>query len=231
MSVKTLMRRTKLNRSIITPEPDIIDKAKSMLGRLFSPSDAGSDFIHRMGRHRKSADELPLSTIDRIKESIVFNAPSLAAVMNNTTLRDILSKLKLPLIATLGISFIAGLAYLAYRLYTNYTTTRKRETIDTIMKDIEATAPDLVGVQGWRESIRNEVEEATNRNTPADLVSAIAGIKSAVIKHQHSINAENIGSGINMFAAMHNYPTHAQHAARTLPAHMRGRGRGVRVPM
>lgn len=236
MSVKTLRRITQQQRNIVsgTDAPQ-----STVLGRLFnSAGEEGSEFLHNMGRHRKSADDLPLSTVDRIKESIVFNAPALAAAMDKGTLMSLLSKLKLPIMITLGIAAIAAIAYLAYRLYTHYTSKKREETIDTIMKDIEATAPDLVNIEGWRESIRNEVEEAVSAKDAQHMVAKVAEIKANVIKHQQSINPTNVGSGINVFRHLPMHPVHTcndDHHARELPRDLRNprqkNGRGLRKPM
>lgn len=229
MSVKTLRRITQQQRNIVAGTDTVAQS--SVLGRLFgSAGDEGAEFLYRIGRHRKSADDLPLSTIDRIKESIVFNAPALASAMDKGTIMNLLSKLKLPIMITLGIAAIASIAYLAYRLYGHYTAKKKQETIDAIMKDIEATAPDLVNVPGWRESIRNEVDEATSSKDAQHMVERVAAIKASVIKHQQTINPNNVGSGINIYKhlPMHDYPVYVHHEARPLRPK---KGRGLRVAM
>jgi hypothetical protein len=151
---------------------------------------------------------MPLGMLDRIKESIVFNAPgiasaasSLSGLLDSDVLGQVLSRLKLPAIAALGVAFVSGLAYLAYKLYNRYTTSGADEAVEKIMADLSNTAPDLMKVEGWYDKILGEVIDAVeSSNDPSVLVEKIAAIKTAVIEHQKTISPERIGSGISLFA-------------------------------
>lgn len=153
-------------------------------------------------RARKPADpNVPLGLIDKVREFIHFNAPK----VNLSAITDILSKVKTPLIATLGIAFVAGISYIAYKIYTNRESIK--HGIDQIMKDITSTAPDLLKVPGWAQSIYDTVSNYVHQysHEPSKLISKIMEVKDMIIKHQSTINPANVGSGINMIKHMRSH--------------------------
>ncbi len=131
---------------------------------------------------------------DRIGEYISTNFPNLG--VNAATIGTIASKLKMPLVAAVGVAAAAGLAYLVYKLYTNRETIP--ETIRTFMNDVKSTAPDLSKIPGWFESIKNEVSNAVSGKSPATILERLVKIKNAVLGHQTTIAPA--GGSINYFS-------------------------------
>lgn len=147
-------------------------------------------------RARKPA-EGTLSFLDRVREFIHFNAPKapLSSIMST------LSHAKMPILVSLGVAAAGGLAYLAYKVYQNRD--EIPSAINKIMEDIRETVPDLVQVQGWAQSIRNEVTSIVDKfaDAPSKLISKIAELKATVMNHQSTINPENMGGGVNMITS------------------------------
>lgn len=146
---------------------------------------------------RKSPTGNPLTIFEKIKEFISRNKPYINIDWGR--LRDVVSRLKIPILGVLGIAFISGVAYLSYKLYQHYTEKNKNETINKIMHDFEETSPDLFNVPGWRESILKEVQDAVNSGNESIMTEKIVKIKEKIIDHQSNINHKNMGSGIDLF--------------------------------
>jgi len=172
-------------------------------------------FFTQASRARKSADPEGFSVPDRIREFFFQNVPNLAANMDMDKISEISSKLKMPLLVTVGIAAAAGLAYLVYKLYTNRSSIAT--TVDNVMTDLKSIAPNLTKVEGWFDTIKKEVTDALSTDSPASALERLVKIKDAVIGHQKTITG-TVGSGINFL-----------HDAR--PRHTRGRGAGLRTPM
>lgn len=189
---------------------------KSAISPLFSTT------VSNVSRARKSADPEGFSVPDRIREFFFQNAPTIAANMDMDKIGEITSKLKMPLVVTIGIAAAAGLAYLVYKLYTNRATIA--ETVDNIMKDLKSVAPDLTKVEGWAESIKKEVSDALSGNSPDSALEKLAKIKDAVMGHQKSMTGA-VGSGINFLRE----PRRVR--GPNAPYAGRRRGAGLKVPL
>lgn len=149
-------------------------------------------------RARKSADpDVPLSFIDKVREFIHFNAPK----VDLGEISEMLGRAKLPLLAVLGVTAAAGIAYLAYKAYHNRGNIGA--IVSKLMDDIKATAPDVMKVPGWFESVRTHISDAVNSlaDSPAKLINKLAKIKEEMINHQSQIAPA--GSGINLCAKRH----------------------------
>jgi hypothetical protein len=212
MAVKTL-RLTKLGRVTSLPiadvhfgqHPSMRTFLSNMIPDIKAPAAIESlrqgveDLAITASRARKSADPtVPLGMIDKVREFIHFNAPK----VNLSAITDILSKVKTPLLATLGIAFVAGISYIAYKVYTNRESIK--HAVEQIVKDIKDTAPDLFKVPGWAQSIYDTVSDYVHKyaQEPSKLISKIAEIKDTIMSHQSTINPANMGSGINMIKHM-----------------------------
>lgn len=184
MSVKVLLRRSKLSPThTIQMLPNLAPENKMILGNI------GSFFPHR-----KSASGDALSVAERISEFIHFNKPNI----NLGSLSPILQKLKVPGLILVGVAFVAGLAYLAYRLYTNWSEKKANETINKIMKDFEESTPELLKLPGWYDQIRAEVAEAVHSKNEEYMIEQITKIKTSIIEKQKSMG-HAVGSGIDLF--------------------------------
>lgn len=146
------------------------------------------------GRARKTASGEAFEVGERIQEFVAQNLPKLD--ISPAAIAGLASKLKMPLIAAVGVAAVAGLAYLVYKLYTNRASIS--ETISTVMSDLKNIAPDLTRIPGWLDSIKKEVSDAFSGDAPSALKKLIK-IKDAVLDHQKSINPSGVGAGINMF--------------------------------
>lgn len=210
MSVKTLYRRSKLspihNITMANMDPPV----------KYNPIPDIFTRIDKSFPHRKSADGEALSFIDRIKEFIHFKKPNI----DLPPVGEMLQKLKVPGLVILGVSFIAGLIYLAYKLYKNYSAQKAEDTINKIMADLVETAPDLMKLPGWSEKIRAEVEYAVTSGSENSMVEEIARIKTSVIDKQKSMGAK-VGSGIDLFRSQ---PMTYKHI-------LRGYGSGAVMPL
>lgn len=178
-----------MRRSAI-PEP----KELSLLQRIGHAFDS---FGTAATRARKPAGDEPLTIAERIKESLIANFPNLSSGIF-TALPELMAKVKGPLLATLGVAAVAGIAYLVYRLYKKYTGDRAAQTVDAFVQDVKASAPDLVAIEGWEDSIRNEAAAAVAELPPAELVEKLAKIKASALEHQHDTKPENVGSGLSI---------------------------------
>lgn len=208
MSVKILQRRSKLSPShgsvIMNLDPPV----------KYNPLPNIITRIDNAFPHRKSVDGAPLGFLDRIKEFIHFKKPNI----DLSQIKDIAQKLKIPGLVILGVSFIAGLIYLAYKLYKHFTPEKVNETIDSIMADFMETAPQLMQIPGWAEKIREEVRLAVESGDQSKMVEEIARIKTSIIEKQESLG-ENVGKGIDLFRR------------RPLTYRNIARGRGAIMPL
>lgn len=190
MSVKILQRRTRLSPT------SGISMVKNMDPPVtYNPIPNILGNIDRAFPHRKSVDGAPLSLLDRVKEFIHFKKPNI----NLANVGDVLQRLKVPGLVLLGVAFVAGLVYLAYKLYRNWSDKKAAETVDKIMADLRETAPSLMEVPGWFEKVRAEVEAAVYSGDETQMVESIAKIKTEIIEKQKSIG-EKVGAGIDLFA-------------------------------
>lgn len=193
MSVKVLHRRTKLG-----PTTGI-----SMLPNLDSDPPVKYGAISAFGNlpkitfgHRRSATGDPLTIGEKISEFIALNKPNLNINMNS--IRELLSKLKVPGLALLGVAFVGGIAYLAYKLYSNWTNEKASKTVDKIMEDFAATTPDLLNLPGWYDQVKTEVINAVGSGDEANMVEQIAKLKTSIVEKQQSMGAK-VGAGIDLF--------------------------------
>jgi hypothetical protein len=113
---------------------------------------------------------------------------------------DALRSVKTPLIVTIGIAAVAGLVYLAYKLYKNWNPSLVKNTLETIMADIRDIAPSIVGVPGWLEEIRARVSGiiSGSKDDPAAMVSQLAEMRADLMDKQARTNPKAAGSGIDM---------------------------------
>lgn len=190
MSVKVLQRRTRLGPSAgismlpnLNPDPPV----------SYAPVPSIFQRIDALFPHRKSPDLTPLSFADRVREFIHFKKPNI----DLSAITPILEKLKVPGLVLAGVAFVAGIAYLAYKLYTNWSAKKAEETVNKIMADLESTAPELMAIDGWRDKIRAEVVSAVNSGEEG-MVTTIANIKTDIIEKQKSMGAK-VGAGIDLF--------------------------------
>lgn len=186
-----VLNRTRLGRPTSIP---LARHYKPPVGEIFRDAreSVSSAFLHR-----KTADGGPISFLSRIKEFVARNKPNIS--VDWTKVSDVLEKIKAPTFIILGVAFIAGVSYLAYRLYKNFSENKAKETIDKIMKDLEETSPDLLKVHGWRQSVRNEVAGAVLSGNENTMIDKIMKIKEKIIEHQNTINPQNTGNGIDLF--------------------------------
>ncbi len=175
MSVKVLRRIQRPQKNM----PDLFDSRLDAIKSLFSLRGA-----------RKSASGESPSAIESVKEFFTMNAPDISI----SSIAEMASKLKTPLIVALGVAAVAAIIYLVYKVYTNKEPIQK--AISDFIADIRNVAPDLTAVPGWLDSIRNEVVEAFAAGSPATIVERLVRIKNAVLGHQKSINSNNIGRGL-----------------------------------
>ncbi len=201
MSVKVLMRRPgpgAASAAALSPPPQT-SLYNTITGRL-------SDLFTAASRARKPASGEPLSVLSRIKEFFVFNAPHVN--IPTERLAELVSKVKMPLIAALGVAAVAGIAFLVYKLYKHFNERspeqlkqRREKLINDFMMDIKAVAPDLVKVEGWFQSIEREVLAALDTDDEAEIVARLAKIKEAAIEHQaNTAGKDSVGGGIDFFA-------------------------------
>lgn len=188
--------------------------------KLNAVKESLSPLFTQATRARKSADPDGFSVPDRIREFFFQNAPTIASNMDIDKLDEILGKLKMPLVVAIGIAAAASLAYLVYKLYTNRATIA--ETIDNVMKDLKAVAPDLTKIEGWADSIKKEVTDALYSNSPDTALERLVKIKDAVLGHQKSMTG-SVGSGINFL--------HEKRYRRVTRPIRANRGGGIKVPM
>ena len=186
--VKVLMRNSKLDpRPFVQMVPNI-EPRNSMLDSL-------TDRFKSMFATRKSASGGPLTIAERIGEFIARNKPNIDIDM--PSLVTTLANLKVPALAILGIAFVSGLAYLAYKLYNNWSASKAEETVNKIMKDFEETTPDLLDIPGWYDQVRNEVVAAVNTGNEKDMVERVAAIKNSIMEKQQSMGGR-VGGGIDL---------------------------------
>jgi hypothetical protein len=169
-----------------------------MIPNLESPPPQSTSFFSNFGKnlakHKKSASGQPLTIGERISDFIAFNKPN----VNLGAMGPLLQKLKIPSLIIAGISFVAGLAYLAYRLYSNWSDKKANETIEKIMKDFSETTPDLLKLPGWYDQVKNEVTQAVRSGNDKHMVEQITKIKTAMIEKQKSMG-HAVGSGFDLF--------------------------------
>jgi hypothetical protein len=146
--------------------------------------------------HRKTAEGAPLTIMEKIREFIVQNKPNITA--DPSAIIAAAKRVKMPLLAVAGVAFIAGVSFLAYKLYKHWSEGKANETIAKIMKDIEASTPDLLRMDGWREQIHQEVSDAVHAGSPEEMTKRITEIKTAVIEKQRS-SGKAVGAGIDLF--------------------------------
>jgi hypothetical protein len=185
MSVKVLHRRSKLS-----PTHQI-----SLIPNLQETSPIS--FAERFGSyfpHRKSASGEPLSIAQRIAEFIHFKKPNI----DLGSMYPLLQKLKVPGLVLVGIAFISGLAYMAYKLYKNWSEKKANETVDKIMKDFTDSTPELLHLPGWYDQVKNAVSEAVYSKNDTYMVEQITKIKTSIVEKQQSMG-HPIGSGIDFF--------------------------------
>lgn len=195
--VKVLYRTSKLGpttRISMVPNLDMDPPVK--YGATSSFFDNIGSKIGSFFPHRKSASGEPLTIAQRISEFIHFNKPNISLDMDSFIAT--LQRLKVPGLAILGVAFVAGVAYLAYRLYKNWNEKKAAETVNKIMKDFEESTPELLQLPGWYEQVKNEVVAAVNSGSDTQMVELIAKIKTALVEKQQSMGKQ-VGSGIDLF--------------------------------
>lgn len=193
-TIKVLHRRhAPSSLPVAAPSLGPISALMGSLGSFFR--DTGT----QMARARKTADGEPFGIVDRVREFINMNAPGITLddAASGLTLAQLLSKVKGPATAVLGAAALATIAFLVYKLYTNRASIA--ETVDRFMADLRSTAPDLIKVPGWLDSMRRSVATALKSDSPAAAVSALADMKGDVIERQESIAPDRVGSGIDVF--------------------------------
>jgi len=192
------------------------------------PINALGSFIKRLGPGstplirgaRRAVDDIPPTIAERITEFLAMNAPSVKIGFEK--LLELVSKVKVPLAMAVGVAAIAGIVYTVWKLYQHFTPQKAQQATSQIMKDLEATAPDLVKVPGWYETIKEQVEAAINSGDEADTIKTLAAIKEAVIARQKTISPGNVGGGICLL------PGIRDQAPRTARKNV---GRGLKVAM
>lgn len=194
MSVK-ILRRT--HAPLMRPAPPYSSNLPGLFSGVASSLKSGLSSLLPAAtlRARKSADPAGFSVGERIREFIFQNAPSAAQDLDMDKIMEFASKLKMPLVALVGIAAAASIIYLVYKLYTNRASIAA--TIDNMMADLKSVAPDLTRVPGWFDTIKREVVEAFSADNPASVVERLVKIKDAVIGHQQTIGDGKVGAGIN----------------------------------
>lgn len=190
MAVKVLHRRSKLSPSTgISMLPNLsLDPPAN-----YGPSQSIFQRVDALFPHRKSPDLAPLSFVDRVREFIHFKKPN----VDLSAITPMLEKLKVPGLVLAGVAFVAGITYLAYKLYTNWSAKKAEDTVNKIMGDLESTAPELMAIDGWRDKIRAEVVSAVNSGEEG-MVATIANIKADIVEKQKSMGSK-VGGGIDLF--------------------------------
>lgn len=186
--VKVLMRRPRPVSSV----PDLSPAA--VVGSLGGLGSRLKDAVGSAFATRKSADDGPLSFISRVREFIARNGPDI----DLSFIISALSGLKTPIMITLGVAAVAGLVYLAWKLYKHFTTGGAANAVDTIMADLKSIAPDLFGVPGMEESVADKVANAVESG-PEEMVKQVAEIRADVMAKQHKTDPARVGSGIDYF--------------------------------
>lgn len=184
--IKTLNRRPRASIPIAYGPTSSASKAVSSLKGLLSGD--LYDIPYELSREP--------GIVDTIGEFISKKFPG--QNINASDVANLASKLKVPLVAAVGIAAAAGLTYLVYKMYKNRATIS--ETASKFLSDVKATAPDLSRVPGWLDSIKHEVGEALRSDNPASIVERLVGIKNAVLGHQNTIAPA--GAGIDFFIDM-----------------------------
>lgn len=159
--------------------------------------DKSKGFVTALGSffpHRKSSYDRPLTLTERISEFIHFKKPNI----NMNEIAPLVQRLKVPGLVLIGVAFIAGLSYMAYKLYSNWSDKKANETVDSIMIDFTETTPELLQLPGWYDKVRNEVFDAVNSKDDVYMVEQIAKIKTSLIEKQQSMG-HAVGSGIDLF--------------------------------
>lgn len=195
MSVKILMRRPgpSLGSVLSQPSPPPVSSLPTFKNILTGLGDKISSAFAT----RKSASGDALSFVEKVGEFIARNVPSIDPI----TVMNLMSAAKVPALAALGVAAAAGIVYMAYRLYKHFTEKGARETIETIMKDLRDTAPDVFNVPGWAEQIEEDVTTAVGAG-PEEMINKIAQIKNTLIEKQRATAPKNIGAGLNVFGAL-----------------------------
>jgi hypothetical protein len=124
----------------------------------------------------------------------------LVGYVDSGVLRQMLSKMKVPLIAAVGIASVAGLAYLAYRLWESRqehsgVTQQEKTTAQIFMEDLRKSAPDLFKIEGWQDTVARHVTEIIRTADAADLVAKLAKLKEEVLEQQSKIGPPQHGGG------------------------------------
>ena len=190
--IKVLMRRPGAVSSVQPAAGNHIVSSLGALGNRLSDA-AASAFATR-----KSADGGPLSFISKVCEFIARNGPDI----DLSFIVNALAGLKTPILITLGVAAVAGLVYLAWKLYKHFTAGGAASATKTIMEDLQSIAPDLFGVPGMPEAIADQVSAAVQAG-PTEMVREVAEIKADVMQKQHKIDPGRAGSGINYFGERH----------------------------
>lgn len=194
--VKTLRRLPRVQGSL--PIVGIGDRVLGALGGLKNliTSSVGD---YAASHARKPADGESLSIASYIKEFITRAAGS---EIDSNFILNAVKSIKGPVLAVLGVAAVAGLIYLAYKLYTNWNPAAVQQTIDTIIADLKSIAPSIVAVPGWLNEIRERVVRivsSDSQQSPIAMVSELADIKADLIDKQKKADPKVAGAGIDMF--------------------------------
>jgi|ERR1700744_1674967 len=211
-----ILYRTRLGRP--TSIPTIFGKYES--ASYIPQLQDARESVESIFAARKSASGGPLTVAERVGEFIARNKPNLN--IDTSAIASIASKLKVPGLALLGVAFVAGVSYLAYKLYRKWSDSNAEAAINKIMEDLKSTAPDLFKIPGWADQVRNEVIEAVSSGNDVAMTEKILQIKTAVVEKQNSMG-KPVGAGIDLFYDKQS-PRYTKRERSYMPNLYHGRG-------
>lgn len=198
--VKTLLRRYKETETPITH----------------------SVLLQSTNKHKKLGFD-PSDVIDKTSLAGKMQSALLPYVgyVDKTILLNYAKKFKLPLAATVGIATVAGLAYLAYRIWKSRQNgdgeTEKENSLSAIMSDIKAAIPDIVNIPGWETTVAEKVYDILSNSDHVDIPVRISELKSQLMNKQAEISPPpNIGEGLLLREIARSHTIHGKGIIKTL---------------
>lgn len=177
----------------------------TFLGRLKNNAKAAiTSFFHPKGRQKLGFD--PVDVID--KSTLLGKVQSALlphiGYIDKTVLMTYLQRLKLPLVAIVGVAAVAGLAYLAYRLWNarrnHQGAAEEHKAASMITKDFEDSVPDLIAA-GWGDTIKQGVADIVHSAPESEFVDRLARFKAELMEKQAKIaEVPHGGSLLNLIS-------------------------------
>ena len=190
-----------------------LDNARTPFSTLNNASPTGSTFASRLaadptravGIDGKKLGFDPAAEIDMSSVAGKVQNALLPAIgyIDKEAVFGLIKRLKLPIVATIGIAAVAGLTYLAYRLFKSRQEGQpkqsqealKVETVETVMEDLHNIAPGILSIESWRQWAVQKVTDAIGTKTGDQLVEELAKISASLKEKQAQLNPTGGGRG------------------------------------